>query len=228
MNNSSSDEQELRRLIQRYCGGAEDSEAVFHAFYNACKQAVLRIAVHFTGSHEQAKDLSQEIWVKLWKYVCGFRGESKIMSWVYRIALTTYLDKKHILIDVSHRELLRKELNEEHILSGDHLWANDDSLNTFEQFERGAEAISDAVLLEHALQRLTPAERTVFVAKHTQELTFKELAAELGVSEGTLKTLHFRAIKKLQHILAAHYPELALFAVRNERENKAKNIEVKP
>ena len=219
---------ELRAQMERYC--RERDETAFRAFYDACKSGVLRIAVHLCGRGDHAYDLSQEIWVKLWKNLCGFRGESKIMSWVYRIAMTTYLDKKAMLVGSmktaqksshkdsqkdsqsgadSPRAMIRAEIALLENTGNDAPYETDtvappDGHNP----ETSAETASAQALVERALERLTPGERTVFVAKHFHDLTFKEIAAELGTHEGTAKTLHFRALKKLQQILAVHYPEL--------------------
>lgn len=203
-------EEELRRLAREHCAKAspERQEETFRAFYDACKHAVLRIAVHLTGNREYAQDLSQEIWLKLWKHLCSFRGESKMVSWVYRIGLTTYLDKKLSLFTRTNREQLRKECEQQSSSSS--------SPSEFEAVSRTladtdlaanpevqAESATLSIQIEAALQRLTPAERTIFTAKHYSELTFKEIAAEIGVTEGTVKTLHFRALKKLQVLLVS-------------------------
>ncbi len=210
---------ELRAQMERYC--RERDETAFRAFYDSCKHAVLRIAVHLSGRGEHAYDLSQEIWVKLWKHLCSFRGESKLMSWVYRVAMTTYLDKKNALVqnggsganadsarsavqvEIARLENTSNDAASETSALGAH-FAPPEKHNP----EHGAETASAQALVELALARLTPAERTVFVAKHFHDLTFKEIAHELGSHEGTAKTLHFRALKKLQNILQAHYPEL--------------------
>lgn len=196
----------LRSYIEHYC--RERDEVAFRALYDACKQAVLRIAVHLGGKGDGAKDLSQEIWVKLWKHLCGFRGESKVMSWVYRVAMTTYLDKKSSLVGGSEsaRSAILVELSVLEQTSNDEISSSvpPDGHNP----QLSAETASAHTLVEQALARLTQGERTVFVAKHFHDLTFKEIAEELGTHEGTAKTLHFRALKKLQTLLAAHYAEL--------------------
>jgi RNA polymerase sigma-70 factor (ECF subfamily) len=197
----------LRSHIEHYC--RERDDAAFRALYDACKQSVLRIAVHLSGKGDGAKDLSQEIWVKLWKHLCGFRGESKVMSWVYRVAMTTYLDKKSSLVGGSEsaRSAILVELSVLEQTSNDdiHGYAPPDGHNP----QISAETASAHALVEQALARLTQGERTVFVAKHFHDLTFKEIAQELGTHEGTAKTLHFRALKKMQTLLAAHYSELS-------------------
>lgn len=212
---------ELRALLTEYC--REREETAFRAFYDACKHSVLRIAVHLAGRGDHAYDLSQEIWMKLWKHLCSFRGESKLMSWVYRVAMTTYLDKKQSLIKNlsaqngekadSARLVVQAEIAKLENTSNDAASEAESLGANFAPPEKhnpelGAETASAQALVERALERLTPAERTVFVAKHFHDLTFKEIAQELGTHEGTAKTLHFRALKKLQQILSSHYPEL--------------------
>ncbi len=203
----------LRAHLEQYCHSR--SEAAFRALYDACKQDVLRITVHLCGRGDAAKDLSQEIWVKLWKHLCGFRGESKLMSWIYRVAMTTYLDKKHSLAGSveSTRNAIRAELSALEATSNDDIpeAAPPDGHNPY----TSSESVSAKALVEQALARLTQGERTVFVAKHFHDLTFKEIAQELGTHEGTAKTLHFRALKKMQTLLSAHYHELSDSPISN-------------
>jgi RNA polymerase sigma-70 factor (ECF subfamily) len=197
----------LRSHIEHYC--RERDEVAFRALYDACKQSVLRIAIHLSGKGDGAKDLSQEIWVKLWKHLCGFRGESKVMSWVYRVAMTTYLDKKSSLVGGSEsaRSAILVELSVLEKMSNEEI--SDSVPPDGHNPQISAETSSAHALVEQALARLTHGERTVFVAKHFHDLTFKEIAQELGTHEGTAKTLHFRALKKMQTLLAAHYAELS-------------------
>jgi RNA polymerase sigma-70 factor (ECF subfamily) len=198
---STPDDIMLRELLGTYC--RERDEAAFRAFYDACKHAVLRIAVHLAGRGEHAYDLSQEIWMKLWKHLCGFRGESKLMSWVYRVAMTTYLDKKSKNTNIHEELSTLQETSNDGALEADSV-APPERHNP----EVSLEGASAHELIERALEKLTPSERTVFVAKHFHDLTFKEISTELGTHEGTAKTLHFRALKKLQTILMSHEAEL--------------------
>lgn len=195
------DNPEIQNIIHRYCSGETES---FRMFYESAKTVVFQIAYHFTGNTEAAKDLSQEIWVKIWKHLCSFRGEARWTSWVYRIAPTTYLDKKRSFIGFTNRQIIRKETNN----ADDTQWKSEYYAMSETTTEINAEVYSDLSLIGAALERLSQSERLVFISKHTFELTFKELALELGVSEGTVKTLHFRALKKLYTLLVVHYPEL--------------------
>jgi RNA polymerase sigma-70 factor (ECF subfamily) len=203
----------LRAHLEQYC--RERDEAAFRALYDACKQGVLRIAVHLCGKGDSAKDLSQEIWVKLWKHLCGFRGESKLMSWIYRVAMTTYLDKKNSLAGSieSTRNAIRAELSALETTSNEDI--SDAAPPQGHNPYTSVESASAKALVEQALARLTHGERTVFVAKHFHDLTFKEIAQELGTHEGTAKTLHFRALKKMQTLLSAHYHELSDSPISN-------------
>jgi RNA polymerase sigma-70 factor (ECF subfamily) len=206
---STSSEQELRALAERFCAG---DEAAFRALYEACKQVVWRTAVLFAGRSsdadartEAAKDISQEVWVKIWKSICTFRWESKFSSWMYKIAFRTFLDKRSAFgiqtPQTTPREMMRLELK-------DADGADEAQFDGMQTPDAMAHTSNLGVLLEQAMERLTPAERAVVVAKHFGGLTFAEVARELGVSDGTVKTLHFRAFKKLHAVLGAVYEEV--------------------
>lgn len=198
----------LRATIERYC--RERSEAAFRAVYDACKQHIYRLAQHLCGRNDSAKDLSQEIWVKLWKHLCGFRGESKLFSWLYRVGMNVFLDKKNSLVNSteSRRSVVREEISVIELLSNTSNEAESIVPPSNHNPQHEAERASAYMLVERALERLSAGERTVFVAKHFHDLTFKEIAEELGTHEGTAKTLHFRALKKLQQILTPLQTEL--------------------
>ncbi|MCU0426508.1 MAG: RNA polymerase sigma factor [Candidatus Kapabacteria bacterium] len=208
----------LRATLERYC--REQSEEAFRAVYDACKQHIYRLSVHLCGRRDSAKDLSQEIWIKLWKHLCGFRGESKLFSWLYRVGMNVFLDKKNSFVGAalvsgseSRRKAIYKEISASEFLAEMSNEAASTQTNLAPPNGHNpaivVENVSAQELVEQALMRLSNGERTVFVAKHYHDLTFKEIAEELGTHEGTAKTLHFRALKKMQTLLAAHYAELS-------------------
>jgi len=203
----------LRATLERYC--REQSDEAFRAVYDACKQHIYRLSAHLCGRGDSAKDLSQEIWIKLWKHLCGFRGESKLFSWLYRVGMNVFLDKKNSLVSSteSRRTAIRQEISAIDFLTtlGNDEAFTQEHLAPPNGHNPGTvvESASVQALVEQALMRLSNGERTVFVAKHYHDLTFKEIAKELGTHEGTAKTLHFRALKKMQTLLAAHYAELS-------------------
>ena len=207
-------EQHISDLIRRYCQSeAQERHEAFRALYDACKRLVFASAARVAPNHASAEDLSQEIWLKLLRSVCSFRGESSFGAWLKRVALRAWLDMRKTPAERTQRELCRESLNQYFSVSQtesgvQELFVADDAHNA----NPGALAEADDMQMhiENALQRLTPSEANVFRARHFQDMPFKEIAAELGVSEGTVKTLHFRAMKKLQTLLKSVYEHSTL------------------
>lgn len=178
------DEQILIANVQR------GEMAAFQELVEKYKQKVFYMALDMTGNHHDAEDLSQEVFMKVFTAIKDFRGEAKLSSWLYRIAMNTCIDKtrrKHLkLVDIDDRvyEQATPGKNPEQLLQD--------------------RATQDQI--EQALQKLPPRQRSIFVMRHYNELMLREIAEALGISEGTVKAQLFRAIQRLQKELGASRP----------------------
>jgi RNA polymerase sigma-70 factor (ECF subfamily) len=184
------DERQLLSAVQR------DDPAAFQLLVDRYKRQIYYLGLDLTGNHHDAEDLAQDVFVKAFQSIRNFRGDSRISSWLHRIAVNTHIDAK------------RKK-------SANMTISYDDPEDDPGRFpapmdspvhnpERKAESARVQQDIELALQALTPRERMVFVLRHYQDLALKEIADCMDVSEGTVKSFLFRAIKKLQKSLAVH------------------------
>jgi RNA polymerase sigma-70 factor (ECF subfamily) len=185
-----SDEQ---NLIAR---AREGDVGAFQEIVDLYKRQIFFLALDLTGNHHDAEDLSQEVLVRAYTSIKGFRGEAKISSWLHRIAVNTHLDtrRKKALMLLKQSD----ELNESLVAHS----ITDSRSNTNPE-----EKMVQADLQKHideALQVLTPKERSVFVLRHYQDHPIKEIADMMEISEGTVKSFLFRAIRKLQKALAMY------------------------
>lgn len=160
----------------------------FHDFVELYKKKVYYLALDYTGNHHDAEDMSQEVFMKAFAAIKNFRGDAKVSSWLYRITVNTCLDKAR------KKPLQLVELNEE-ITQHQSQSAGDNPEN--EVSRKRTRQLIDA-----ALQRLPPKQRSIFVLRHYNEMPLKEIAEVLDIAEGTVKAQLFRAIKKLQKELA--------------------------
>ncbi len=136
-------------------------------------------------SHDDANDILQDTFVKAWMNIDNFRGESKLTTWLYRIAINesiTFLNKKR---------------NQNNISIDD-----DDSflLNTIESdsYFDGDEAQK---LLQKAILTLPDKQRLVFQMKYFEEMKYEEMSDILGTSVGALKASYHHATKKIEKFL---------------------------
>jgi RNA polymerase sigma-70 factor (ECF subfamily) len=174
------------------------NRAAFEELVRCYDQAVLRLAVHLTGSQTDAQDVYQEAFLKAYKSIGNFRFECSFYTWIYRIVTNICLD--HI-----RKKNVRKE---------DAPVATDQSGDEFDVLsqvpdgratanpERDLMARELGSRINRALEKLTPRERMVFELKHYQGLKLRTVGEILHTTEETAKNTLFRATQKLRGALA--------------------------
>ena len=174
------------------------NRAAFEELVRHYDQAVLRLAMHLTGSEHEAQDIYQEAFLKAFKSVGNFRFECSFYTWIYRIVTNLCLD--HL-----RKRTVRKE---------DAPVATDASGESYDLIDRVPDARSGAnperdlmrrelgSRISRALQRLTPRERMVFELKHYHGLKLRTVGEVLNTTEETAKNTLFRATQKLRGALA--------------------------
>jgi RNA polymerase sigma-70 factor, ECF subfamily len=161
---------------------------------------VLRLAVHLVHRPEEAQDIYQESFLRVYRNLDRFRFECSFYTWLYRIVTNVALD--HLRRRTSHRE-------EQAPVSEDTEGGTRDFFDR--QPESNAAANPEKKLLgqelgrhiQEAMERLSPRERLVFEMKHFQGLRLRAIGDLLGTSEETAKNSLFRATRKLRESLAA-------------------------
>lgn len=141
--------------------------------------------------HENTNDVLQNVLIKVWSYLDGFKGESQLSTWLYRIAYNETIsfiqqEKKKNLADWETSEPLLSEKEAE-------------TRDTSEE-EVGA-------LIEKALEVIPEKQRLVFQMRYYDELSYAEISAALGTSEGALKASYHHAVKKIEEFVKARLNE---------------------
>lgn len=138
-------------------------------------------------SHEDANDIMQDVFIKAWTNIDNFRGEAKLTTWLYRIAINesiTFLNKKRSQNNVSVED-------------------NDSFLmNTLESdaYFDGDEAQK---ILQKAILTLPEKQRLVFQMKYFDEMKYEDMSDILGTSVGALKASYHHAVKKIENFLSS-------------------------
>lgn len=184
--------QEEKILIERIKKG--DDEAM-EAVVKTYKRKLYNLAYDLTNNNADAEDLVQDVFFKAFSQIHKFRGESALGTWLHRITVNQYLDikKRKSFMILKHREEI-SESSEGICPPSGHNPATD-----FENQE-----ISDHI--NSALSKLSRREKHVFIFRHYNECQLNEIAEILKISEGTVKSLLFRALKKMRKELA-YYSE---------------------
>lgn len=131
-------------------------------------------------SHEDANDVLQNVFIKVWNNLQNFQGKSSLSTWLYRIAINESLDflRKQKLADkVSADEdvSVASRLMSDEYFDGDEVQAR----------------------LQEAVARLPEVQRTVFNLKYFEEMKYSEISQILNTSEGALKASYHLAVKKI-------------------------------
>jgi RNA polymerase sigma-70 factor, ECF subfamily len=166
---------ENRELVARASQG--DVEA-FTKLVRANSSLVYRVALRMLGD-EDAQDASQEVWVRVWRNIKGFRGESAFSTWLYRITVNTCLS------------LRRKESTRQ---QHQHTSEYSEDLPYLPE-PPGGEADPEALTLsaerkeeiQAALGHVRAEHRAALVLRHMEGLSYAEIAEVMGVPDGTAK-----------------------------------------
>ncbi len=186
-------EENESQLIERVCSGDLDA---FEGIVERYKKKVYYIAYDIVGDHHEAEDVSQEVFIKMYRALDHFRKDAKMSSWLYQIAVNTSIDSLR-------RKKAKPHINVEDL---DQVGVREQSLASASPEanpERRAVASIMQRHIDQALDKITPQERAVFVMRHYNEFKIREIADVLDVSSGTVKSLLFRALKKLRKELSS-------------------------
>ena len=136
--------------------------------------------------HDDADDLVQDVFIKIWKNLANFRGDSQLFTWIYRIATNesiTFLNRKKLRSSVSLNDSKGMDLTE--------------TLADSPYFD-GDKA---QMKLQKAILSLPEKQRLVFNMKYFDDLKYEEISEILGTSVGALKASFHIAVKKIEQIL---------------------------
>jgi RNA polymerase sigma-70 factor (ECF subfamily) len=175
-------------LISRAAGG---DPSAFQALVERHRSMVYRVAYQFAGNHHDAEDIAQEVFIKVYRSLDRFRQDSQLSSWMYRIVMNACIDHRRRQAPAGAapfgEEAEQKMLNTPEGRPGpeDHAYAG----------ELGQ-------VLESEIGRLPKGQRIVFVMRHHQGMKLCEIAAALGLAEGTVKRQLHAAVHRLRQALS--------------------------
>jgi len=169
-------------LVQRCANGDEAACADLVAEH---QRMVVQLAINLLGDRDEALDLSQEVFLRVFRTIHGFRGQSSLRTWIYRIAVNQARNR--------HRFWSRRHRADQVSL--------DEHVAAHGEFLSGGESTPDQVLaqkelagrLQHALDSLPFDQRTAIVLREIDGLRYEEIAYSLGIAIGTVKSRLTRA-----------------------------------
>ena len=177
-------------LVQRIQSGDSDAFAVLMDLY---QKQVYHLALRTVGNPEDAADMMQEAFLRAYRAIGSFRGDSKLSVWLYRLTQNVCIDflrsrgrKPTVSLTVENETDEIQELD-----------VADDRFDPEVQYQR--KALRDAV--RRGLDELPEDYRTILVLREINGLSYAEIGEQLQLEEGTVKSRLFRARKKLCEFL---------------------------
>ncbi len=170
-------------LVRAAVGG---DERAFESLYRATVGRVYAICLRMTGDRDRATELTQDVFVKAWERMDGFRGESAFESWLHRIAVNVVLESERS----TRRRIARVEPSDD--------LAETESAQMLRRTE-GHDL--DRMDLEAAIAALPPATRRVFILHDIEGYKHEEISRMTGSAQGTLRAQLFRARRLLMEAL---------------------------
>jgi RNA polymerase sigma-70 factor (ECF subfamily) len=173
-------------LIRR--AQADDANA-FCSLAERYARRIYLLAFHYCRNAQDAEDLSQEVWLKAYQALAGFRSDSSFYTWLRRITINSFLNHQRASTFRRQGQTSVAELID----------AGSESL--LESHATSPETIYNKVLFESvmsALADLTPSQRLMFLLRHYEGMSYDEIAGVMNCSAGTVKKAVSRAIAKLR------------------------------
>ena len=178
-------------MIGRWLRASQGNVEAFTKLVRDNSSLVYRVALRMLGE-EDAQDASQEVWIRVWQNIRGFRGESAFSTWLYRITMNTCLSIRQ-----------RQSRREEREICSETSYLSEPS---------GVEADPEAAALSTerreeihiALRRVRVEHRAALVLRHMEGLSYAEIAEVLEIPEGTAKGWVSRGRAALLMALAQH------------------------
>jgi RNA polymerase sigma-70 factor (ECF subfamily) len=179
-----------RRLVEDILAG---DRGAFERLVNRYRALVVHVVYRMVLNFEDRQDICQEVFMKVYRNLAGFRFESRLSTWIARVAYNTCLN---------HLEKKRDILADE-CLPGI------ESLDELASAARGPDTLTEhediSKRLEMEIESLPVTYRTILTLFHIDEMTYDEIAGIMDLPEGTVKSQLFRARKYLKSKLTSKY-----------------------
>jgi RNA polymerase sigma-70 factor, ECF subfamily len=187
-----------RALVQATLDG---DRAAFDLIVERYRRTVYQVCFRFVGNHEDASDLAQDAFIRAYRAIGKFKGDSALGTWLYRIAVNVSLNRlalkrpPHESLDAApdpRAEEGRAAAIERRILED----------TSGERPDEPAMRAERAVIVKAAIARLPEKQRATLILRVYHELPHEEIAHMLGSSVGAVKANFFHALQNLKRLLS--------------------------
>jgi RNA polymerase sigma-70 factor (ECF subfamily) len=178
-------------LMARIATGDEDA---FELLVNRHQTSILNLIYRFIGDRTQAKDLAQEVFIRVWQSAKSYEPKAKFTTWIYRITANLCFNE---LKSIRRKKWFSSK------------WSDEGDKPTFEETLADSGPSAEDLLLEKersrqisdALQSLPESQRMALILKRYDDLSYQEIAEVIGCSVSAVESLLVRAKRALQEKL---------------------------
>jgi len=163
--------------------------AAFEALYKSYHRRVYSLCLRMTRNASDAEDLTQNVFVQLFRKLKTFRGDSSFTTWLHRLTVN------EVLMDLRKRAARPQEITDDGALPPESMLPVQHSART---------SVLDRISLNEAIGKLSPGYRAVLVMHDIQGYEHAQIGKMLGVAVGTSKSQLHKARLKLRQLLSSH------------------------
>ncbi len=170
--------------IITYCQNPKLKNKGFTILVDKYQKKVYSLVRKMVVNHHDANDITQEVFIKIWKNIDSFKGDSKLFTWIFRIASNesiNFLNQK--------KKLLAGDIN--------------DYVDILPSYENDPLIDGDKITIKfnEAINQLPQKQRIVFNLKYFEELKYEEIQEITGTTVGALKASYHHAVKKIEEYI---------------------------
>lgn len=170
-----------RTLVAAFLDGRREA---FDVIVERHRRTVYQVCYRFLGNHEDASDLAQDVFVRAFKGLRNFKGDSSLSTWLYRVGVNACLNKLAV------KRPPMASIDAAPQIDGR-------AIDPLAEIVRGERAL----VVREAIRKLPPKQRATLVLRVYQELSHEEIARVLGSSVGAVKANFFHALGNLKRLL---------------------------
>ncbi|MDV7188049.1 sigma-70 family RNA polymerase sigma factor [Lutibacter sp. TH_r2] len=176
------------KLLVAQLKNPSTQEAAFRSLMSHYKERLYWHIRKIALNHDDTDDILQNTFIKIFKNINSFNEDSKLFTWIYRIATNeaiTFINKraKNTHVDISELQYkMAEQLQEDNLYSGNEI----------------------QIILQKAIATLPQKQQLVFNMKYFDEMKYNEMSEILETSVGALKASYFHAVKKIEDFIKKH------------------------
>jgi RNA polymerase sigma-70 factor (ECF subfamily) len=161
-----------------------DRPGAFDLIVERHRRSIYQLCYRFVGNHEDASDLSQDVFLRAFRGLRNFKGQSALGTWLYRIGVNVCLNR------MSARAPLNEPIEK-------HQYVDDNAESPSDRMLRGERALQ----VRAAITRLPRKQRAALILRMYHEMSHQQIAEALGSSVGAVKANFFHALGNLKKLL---------------------------